>query len=145
MSNLNSIININDDVIEEFNKKFIKANEEIVDFIHLHYLTKRKDTEFWKKFNNKDTYSKELKNYIDILDYRVWDYTDFSSKMFPLESWISVGEGLDLINKKTYKDTYESNKLYDFISDSYEVFIKNQDEVVEKCMSHKDFIEDLKS
>jgi hypothetical protein len=65
--------------------------------------------------------------------------------MFPLESWISVGEGLDLINKKTYKDTYESNKLYDFISDSYEVFIKNQDEVVEKCMSHKDFIEDLKS
>jgi tryptophan halogenase len=145
MSNLNSIVNINDDVIEEFNKKFIKANEEIVDFIHLHYLTKRKDTEFWKKFNNKDTYSKELKNYIDILDYRVWDYTDFSSKMFPLESWISVGEGLDLINKKTYKDTYESNKLYDFISDSYEVFIKNQDEVVEKCMSHKDFIEDLKS
>jgi tryptophan halogenase len=144
MSNLNSLENIKEDIVKEFNEAFVEVNEEVVDFIHLHYLTKREDTEFWKKLKDSSKCSNFLKKSLDSQEYRVWDYKDFSKTIFPLGSWISVAEGLGLINKNVYKETYESNRVYDFISDSYEVFTKNQDDFVKKCINHKDFIKDLK-
>lgn len=145
MTNLNSLENIREGVIKEFNEEFSQINEEVVDFLHLHYLTKREDTEFWKKFKDKSKYSEFLKKSLDSQEYRVWEYRDFAETIFPLDSWMSVAEGLGLVNRKIYKETYESNRIYDFISNSYEAFTEGQDESVEKCMDHREFIEDLKS
>jgi tryptophan halogenase len=145
MTNLNSLENIKEGVIEEFNKEFCEINDEIVDFIHLHYLTKREDTDFWKKFKTKENYSNFLKKMLDAQAYRVWEYRDFSETVFPLDSWMSVADGLGLVNRDVYKETYESNRIYDFISNSYEAFTEGQDESVEKCMDHREFIKDLKS
>ena len=145
MSNLHNLENVEENTVKEFNEAFVKVNEEIVDFIYLHYLTKREDTKFWKKFKDTNKYSKFLKKSLDFQKYRVWEYKDFSKTIFPLNSWIFVAEGLGLINKKIYKETYESNRVYDFIFNSYEAFTEGQNDFVEKCIDHVEFIEDLKS
>ena len=95
-------------VVEKFyNKTFDKIFDNIVDFIQIHYITKRDDSAFWKEkpFEltefNKETLL-EFKHTLPT--FHLFDYT-FS--MFRENNWIMVLYGLDYIDAKSIEKLWQ--------------------------------------
>lgn len=143
---LDHLINRDQRIVDEFNKKLAFKNQNIADFIYFHYMSGREDTPFWEKFANLKNAPDFVQEMLEVWSYRLPEYTDFlySGSLFPLESWVSVGDGIGLVNKNLIKKVYESNKAYDFVKDGYERYLKYQEEMVDKCLSHSDFLDSLK-
>jgi hypothetical protein len=80
-------------------------NEEFANFLHLHYLTKRKDSEFWKTFKNKNKtpkYITSIKQF-KLLSERDLEYlnavyapnsTSEHIETFGIQSWKTVTDGI---------------------------------------------------
>jgi tryptophan halogenase len=130
--------------IDEFNKKFVSMNSQIMRFIYLHYMSGREDTDFWKPYQKVERAPEDLQLLLSTWSHRAPEYRDFQGQMFPLESWISVAEGVGRLNTEVHKRTYENNKIFDLVGDSYRMFKNNQKDVASRCSDHKKFLEDLK-
>jgi tryptophan halogenase len=94
--------------IDHYNKTFTKVFQNIVDFVQLHYLTKRTDTDFWKhcqslpltKFN-KETLEHFKEN------IPLWNYFKEPYTLFDHNNWIAVMYGLGQIDRQKYIDNWK--------------------------------------
>ena len=140
---MHKIQNYNDDVIKDYNNSFNSIVENIRDFIVLHYLTKRKDTEFWKNILNTEI-PESLKNNIEKWKIKMPIREDFkntsSYAMFWQSNFITVMSGLNLFNKKAILNEYG------FLSDNvknYAINTVNQEINIEnstKYITHKEIL-----
>jgi len=137
---MHRIANYDETVIKEYNNSFNSIVENIRDFIVLHYLTKRNDTDFWKnilevevpdslkynleKWKNKLPINEDFKN--------VSDY-----KLFGPENFIVVMAKLKLFNKELILNEYNflSNNLHKITENT----IKNNliNENTQNYITHK--------
>ncbi len=83
-----------------YNSDFKKVAENIIDFVQLHYITKRNDTEFWKWVNTgielTDFNKENLENFKNTLPGRYnfnYNYT-----MFKELNWLQIMHGLGIFN-----------------------------------------------
>jgi nicotinamide-nucleotide amidase len=80
-------------------------NKDILDFLYLHYVTNKTNTDFWKNFtiNNKmpETITKLLKEGIN--DLSLSSFIDTPGKIFNWSNWITVYVGNELYNKDKIK------------------------------------------
>jgi len=138
------IVYRNDKEIEHLNKQALKISDEIMTFIHAHYITKRNDTIFWKEFrkNNKlperlDTFFKNGSRVSTIRD----DLID--AEIFASYSWLQVGSGLNLFDKEDAKQNFLSINSGARIS-SYVFrkrrFLTNLDLVATTATTHRSFL-----
>jgi tryptophan 7-halogenase len=121
----------NNKAIELYNKKFIKSFDNIVDFVQLHYFSKRKDTDFWRSTNelitkttfNEETldlFKKSLPSQIHFFEY---------SLMFKQGNWIQVMDGLELIDRNLITNSLHKNysqRQFDRVLQ----FLKNKDKQI---------------
>jgi tryptophan halogenase len=131
-----------DKIKNEFNKKVLKRNDDISQFIYFHYMNLRDDTEFWKKFS----YSKapqELKEKIDIWNYRLPSTSDSTENWVHL-SWATVGINQGTINKNTAKEYIENSENFEQGLETYDRFVSYQDYKVSQCVDHREFLDSLK-
>ena len=110
---MNRIINYNDDVIDGYNKDVNDILTNIRDFVALHYVTKKENSQFWKDVQNielPDTLQKKLsiwKNRLPINE----DFNELSRYILFTEAHhIFILNGLDLFNNDAIKNEYE---MYD--------------------------------
>lgn len=89
-------------VVAEFNETVRTLNHDLMLFIHLHYLTKRSDSDFWKEFKSKTVTPEYLKkirelaiqgNLTDSALEQIRDDTGYIPT-YLVNSWIVVGEGV---------------------------------------------------
>jgi len=93
-----------------FNDRMIRIAENIVDFIQLHYITKRNDTEFWKWVNKEIVYTDFIR---ENLEY--FKKNGVNSQMFGIEplymfsylNWSQVMHGLSLFDYDARKKYWE--------------------------------------
>ena len=93
-------------VIENYNNIVRNFNNDLMIFIHLHYLTKRDDSEFWTTFKernqtpefilrlrdmNKDTMTNQD---LDKLHLANPEKTEDYMKSYYINSWLTVAEGV---------------------------------------------------
>jgi len=140
--NTNWILSNSVPVRDEFNKKIVSMNNEIVDFLYFHYLSMRKDTEFWKKFSYENAPEK-VKEKINLWQYRMPDNQD-NGNHWTYDNWLIVGSAQEQINKTFATEYLENSEEYKVGLDVYENFIKYQEYQLSKCMDHKKFLEALK-
>jgi tryptophan halogenase len=140
---LQLMVNRDQRYIDEFNAKYSKMTQDIVDFIYFHYMSDRKDTDFWKKFT-KDNAPEFVKDSLNKWEYKSPEYTDFSTHSFCLESWTAISLGIKQADIEVMKNSYEVNYLSERMSYLYESVKKAQDDATVLCMDHKDFLEALK-
>ena len=141
---IDQLINRDQRIIDSFNKKMADKNQEVADFIYFHYMSGRNDTEFWKKFADPANAPDSVQSMLEKWEYRLPEYSDCFGKLFPLESWVSVGDGIGKINKPLYARVYDSNKAYDLVKDGYERYLAYQGEMIDKCLDHKQFLDSLR-
>jgi tryptophan halogenase len=135
--------NYNEYAIEDYNKSVTDIMENIRDFIALHYVTKKTNTDFWKDVN-KIELPDSLQSKLNRWRHRLPITEDFSSVsnyiLFTPDNFIVVMEGLDLFDRKSIADEY--NSLHPAIKENAD-FIINQklfDEHRIKYVTHKEMI-----
>jgi tryptophan halogenase len=140
--NTNWITNNSVSVRDEFNKKIVSMNNDIVEFLYFHYLSMRKDTEFWQKFSYENAPEK-LKEKINLWQHRMPDNQD-TGDYWDVNSWILIGSAQETINK-TFGTTYVQNsEEYEAGLNGYENFVNYQKDQSYRCMDHNKFLEYLK-
>ncbi len=83
---------------QRFNRRYRQRQEQVLEFLRLHYITPRRDTAFWQSVAYDWQLTPELDNTIELLKEwlpsRIRDYD-----LFPHNSWVQVMAGLGLLGK----------------------------------------------
>jgi tryptophan halogenase len=133
------LFNNNEKVRNDFNLFAKNINNEILNFIYFHYMSKRKDTEFWQKFTYENA-PEDLKNKLDIWQYRFPNNFD-TSKLFDGHNWMMIGSNIGILDSSIAKTYFEYSEDSRMVLSLYEDFKKTQDEILEECISHNSFLE----
>ena len=94
--------NYNQDFIKQYNEYTNKMNDDVLDFLYFHYLTKRRDTPFWKEYQTTTTTPPSLQSKLTHWEKSTYQIDDFKNHPFGLLSWLEVGFGLNLFNKEPF-------------------------------------------
>lgn len=126
-----------------YNKLITDCNDEILHFVYLHYLTNRRDSEFWKNFRENYPPPEKFQHMLEIIkDSRIRYHDTYNitqDNAFDLYSYLYVCKGLDLFEKDFNLSGYEN------ISPSVEEYKKIIDHHKNISLTHKDFLERLKT
>ena len=123
----------------KFNQGCQDRNNEVVNFLYLHYLTNRTDSEFWKNFRTKTDIPEYTNELLELWKVSTpGTYQDSKKYLFGLHSWIQIADGLGLIDGRQSKLKIDANNLIG------EIDLSNIQHVVDNSVTHDDFLEFLK-
>jgi tryptophan halogenase len=138
-------IKLKSDVFRKsFNNACYDRNHQVVEFLYLHYLTERNDSEFWKTFKQETKMLPKLKEKLDLWAETPITEDDRFEQLFTVSSWQQVADGNRLINREAAKYQYLDLQMPRRIGNSFNSFKKNQDVMLNVCMTHEQFINHLK-
>jgi len=126
---------------DTFNKFCRNNNQEVLDFLYLHYLTKRNDSLFWKEFREKHPMIKRVSDSIELIKQNQTPL--FTRKLFEVSSWLQVSRGLELITKDDYMDDYNRKNPGD-VEFAYLQLEHNQNNIIKSCVTHKELLDYLR-
>jgi tryptophan halogenase len=103
--------NYDQKVIDQYNKSVTDILNNIRDFVALHYITKKENTEYWKSLKSVEL-PDSLKEKLEIWKYKLpirEDFSDLSKYiLFKESNFILVMHGLGLFNQESIRLEYES-------------------------------------
>jgi tryptophan halogenase len=141
---MHKIQNYDKNVIRDYNKSFNAIVDNIRDFIVLHYLTKRNDTDFWKNISKLEI-PESLQYNLEKWKTKIptsEDFTIYPSTflMFRESNFIMVMAGLNLFNRKAILQEY--NFLSDYLKNHTSDFIIKylNEEKQLKNINHKEIL-----
>jgi hypothetical protein len=94
-------------IADQYNKRFISCFDNIVDFVQLHYITKRNDTEFWRALPSMMTKTDFVQEHLEAFKKSMPSQTYFSNEfhMFNAPNWAQVMDGLELLDREYIRKT----------------------------------------
>jgi tryptophan halogenase len=140
---MHRISNYNEKTIELYNKSFTDLVENIRDFIVLHYITNRRDTNFWKDVSSLEI-PDSLSYMLDVWKNRLPIKEDFNNYsdyiMFTESNFIVVMHGLKMFNLPSIKKEYEQK--HDWVHQSANLIIDSEktNDNLYPAIGHKEFI-----
>ena len=129
---------------DAYNEQCYDRNHEVVEFLHLHYLTKRNDSDFWKNFKNKTVTPERLQKKLALWkDMPITEFDRFG-ELFLTSSWIQVANGTRVVSAEESKR--HANMLYipHRLKQRYALVEQNQADVIKGCLTHEELISFLK-
>jgi tryptophan halogenase len=89
-----------DKTAEKYNIQFSKVSQNIIDFVQLHYFTKRDDSNFWKSCKQDIKITDFNKETLDYLKHSIPLRSHFTEPfiLFTEQNWIQIMYGLGLSN-----------------------------------------------
>lgn len=130
--------------IENYNTQVLKLNSEIAEFLYMHYVTERNDTEFWVKFKDKNRGPKRLGTILSSLATSVPSVVPLAGwDAFNYGSFYQIALGTRQINIDLVKDSVLKNKLPKLVYEdfySFREFLKSESK---SCVDHRTFIKEL--
>jgi tryptophan halogenase len=139
--------NYDENVIKDYNKSFENITENIRDFIVLHYLTKRNDTEFWKNILHLEI-PESLKYNLEKWKTKLPINEDFRNNsnyaMFSAHNFIVVMSGLNLFDNDAILQEYDvlSDQTKRVAEQTLAQLIFDEDTI--KLIEHKRILEIIK-
>jgi tryptophan halogenase len=142
-----SIHNINEEEILDYNKLIADTSDCITDFLQFHYNTDRNDTSFWKDYNRTTSLSAKMKKRLNSWKRRTPTNIDTDNLFTQFEeyNWFLVAYGNGVIDESVYN--YE-NLEYDLDNKLAEWFMqyeKNIDYAESIAISHQQVIDKIKN
>ncbi len=139
---MHNLVSYNESIIKSYNESFQSIVKNIRDFIILHYITKKNNSNFWKDLHHQKL-PESLHDKLDLWKCRLPIDEDFKNSsdycLFTSHNFTLILNGLNLLNKDAVKIEYErQNSLVkiacdNIINDS----LLNENE---SFISHKDMI-----
>jgi tryptophan halogenase len=137
------LINYDEKIIDSYNKSFTNVMENIRDFVVLHYMTNKTESDFWKDLVDSeipDSLGQKLEIWHNKLPIPE-DFNDTSDyALFRHDNFTVVMDGLNLFNRDAIKQEYE-NSYDDIKADADETIKKHLEfEKSVETFSHKEVI-----
>ena len=135
----------NEKEISKFNSKMQDIMMNIRDYICLHYITKREDTNFWKQMKKVEL-PESLKENLEAWKYRMAISDDFKSRdylLFKESNFNAILYGLGILDKNSIKKTISKydKSIIDFCQNKITEYENNLDELAKtKYVSHKKWL-----
>jgi flavin-dependent dehydrogenase len=138
---LNEIDNPNENSIKLFNQIIGNEVDEKMNFVYLHYMTKRNDSAFWKEFQKKHPMPERLKKLwpsIKENNLRHYQINDpMCPAQFPLMSYLWICNGLELFENGGDMTCYEK------VEPNPEIYKLIIDMATERATDQKTFLKSL--
>lgn len=128
-----------------FNERYLQETQEVVEFLYLHYVTNKKNTNFWKYFTKNNETPEFIDYILSVIKERPLERRiDFFGKTetFTLMSYNYILVGNKIITKEMlnkHLGLIKTNKEKDYLN-----IIKSQDYFIENLFDHKEFLEEIK-
>lgn len=135
---LNKLKNYDEEYINRFNTSVAKGHDETLDFLHLHYISNKNDSPFWKELKFKTKIPENLKPMLDKLktarleNYHMKPLGRISS--FDYSSFLMVAYGLNIIEKKF------DNEIYENFTPNVQLHRNNLNNLLSNAFYHHEFI-----
>jgi len=134
---------------EQYNSEMGQMWDNIRDFIVFHYITPRKDTEFWKESGRPHRWSKRLTKQMSIWKYRMprtVDYiNDKGNNFYSIGNtlWYQIAIGMNLFDSKVAKKELTDYGLYKATKQHYQKLSVGIDEYIPKFIKTNDYYNSL--
>lgn len=141
----NLIENPKELLIEEFNSVNANFNDDIVNFLHFHYLTNKDNTPFWRDYEKTTVKSDKLQKYLNVWKERTPNGFDTASQTnnFGSESFLFVGLGIELFSRDLIKKENEVYNLDEKLKKWRDEYYAGLTYAESKSMDHRLHIEKL--
>ena len=128
-----------------FNKAYLKDMEEVRDFIYLHYLTDKDNTEFWKDFSVNKKMPPFIENLMEIINNRPpYELELLDDGRMYWDSYYPIIFGNNIINKEAFRKYYEDNEYLDTeLPWKYNKLIAEQEKASRDCLTLKEYLEGI--
>jgi tryptophan halogenase len=143
LSNVEVMASLDPRNARDFNKNFCSMSDAVVNFVYLHYMSGRTDTEFWKKFTVENS-PEYIKNMMNTWEYRLPQFEDFNrDPVWSMNSWVAVASGIDRLNLDLFKKAFEISFAQREASSFYKEAKERHIMVKDLCVDHRIFLKDL--
>ena len=140
---MHKLINYNDQIINDYNKSINDITDNARDFVSLHYMTDKKNTDFWVDAGNNEI-PDSLAEKLEVWKYKLPIVEDFNHLsdyvLFSASNYIMIMEGLNLFDRESIKRELEMHNPS--VKNSTENLIQ-QEKDWEKSLeliTHKEFL-----
>jgi tryptophan halogenase len=145
MSDKQNLYTKNNFIKKRFNDIYLDETQQVVNFLYLHYMTNKTNTNFWKNFIKNNKMPEKIFHIVNICKDKVLvkDVDLLSDTVFGSSSYYYVLIGNKIINKK------DMQKQSAFVLDNnkkqnYENILNEQKIIIPKFLTHKNFIDIIK-
>jgi len=134
---------------EQYNSEMGQMWDNIRDFIVFHYITPRKDTEFWKESGRPHRWSKRLTKQMSIWKYRMprtVDYiNDKGNNFYNIGNtlWYQIAIGMNLFDSKMAKKELKDYGIYDATKQHYQKLSAGINEYIPKFIKTNEYYKSL--
>lgn len=131
----------------QYDKVFIECFDNIVDFVQLHYMTKRNDTPFWRELQHRmvktDFMEQHLESFKRSLPAKTWFQGEW--KMFSYANWTQVMFGLGMLDLEHIKTKFNLSHGEKVVQEQLELYNRyNSDLQKSSFLDHKTLLEQNK-
>lgn len=131
--------------INIYNNRMTRMYDDFKDFLVLHYMTDRKDSDFWRFIQTKKTITDTVSNVLEISKVRSLQGGDLDSYYGyagpSLYNWILTGLGY--IDKEVARKDLEFYGKKEFAETVWNVHCHNYDNVVSSMIDNDDFTRNM--
>ena len=133
----NHFFEYNQNSVDSYNKIATDNMDQVLNFIYLHYITKREDTEFWKNLQKNYPPPENFKHTLQLIKENNLRYFDTffmtQDSVFTLYSYYMVANGLEIFEQPINNTGYE-------ITPSVDQYKYILDEFKSRAINHKQFL-----
>mgnify|MGYP006122941091 CR=1 FL=1 len=138
---------INEGSMSIYNKRTRKLYDDVKDFLVLHYMGGRDDSEFWKYIKTGATQTEFVKELLAMAKSKTPTFNDFphyqGAAGWPLYSYVM--EGINVLNKDIagaeLDMQFKEGDLYELTQQSYYELQHQWQDATQYCYTYKEFIE----
>ena len=134
---------------DQYNSEMGQMWDNIRDFIVFHYITPRKDTEFWKESGRPHRWSTRLTKQMSMWKHRmprVVDYiNDKQNNFYSIGNvlWYQIAIGMKLFDSKLAKKELVEYGLYNRTKEHYKELSKTVNEKIKEFVKTNDYYNSL--
>jgi tryptophan halogenase len=133
--------NYNEKEIKKFNDFMASYNDEIVDFLQFHYITKRTDTPFWEYYTKyaplSENLSKIVHSYFETGDFEV---PEENAMVFSKSNYLEVGYGLNFFSNEYFKNMYDKFEMKEKIEEVHHQTAEIVGNAMANSFTEKEFL-----
>jgi tryptophan halogenase len=137
----NKIYERDQQVIDEYNSYYTEETKHIAEFLYLHYITDKTNTDFWLNFAENNKMPDTIKQLLNVVNYRLLNPRDIKENyIFYVDNYLSILSGNNQIKSLAIQNSCKQNinqqqALLNLLFDN--------NELLKGFIDHKKFIDFL--
>jgi tryptophan halogenase len=121
---------------EEFNRTSSGHNEDILEFLYLHYLGERQDSPFWQEFKTKNKMPLRINEILEKVENRkIFEHEIKENNLFSFFSYLTILKGINKIKNQFYGNNFNFYKMNNFNK-----YIYTLNDIFMNSISHKYYL-----